>query len=314
MTLLKLHHLCKQFTANRSTLLALNQVSLTIDRGETLGLVGESGCGKSTLGKVIAGLHAPSSGSVFFDQTDLTKLSRKQMMPFRKRIQIIFQDPYASLNPRMTVEEIVGEPLQIHNLFTKSSRRHEILKLLTLVGLTEHHMSRYPHEFSGGQRQRIGIARALAVSPELLICDEPLSALDVSVQAQVVNLLKSLQTTLDLTYLFIAHDLSMVEYLSHRVAVMYRGSVVELAPTSLLFSDPKHPYTQALIAAATPAEFSQRDRKMHQVQVAIKKDLSVRGCLYKASCPFAMEICSNQPPSYRQVKSGHFVACHLYNV
>ncbi|MDP1834818.1 MAG: ABC transporter ATP-binding protein [Chlamydiales bacterium] len=314
--ILQIKNLSKHFRLGKATLIAVNQLNLTIARGETLGLVGESGCGKSTVGKTLLRLNEPTSGQIIFDGTDITKLDRKGMLAMRQRMQIIFQDPYASLNPRMTVEEIVGEPLDIHRLVTSSQQRRErVAEILSLVGLSEHHMSRYPHEFSGGQRQRIGIARALAINPEFLVCDEPLSALDVSVQAQVVNLLRDLQQRLGLTYLFIAHDLSMVEYLSHRVAVMYLGNLVELAPTAALFKDPKHPYTQALLSAIPiPDPKEERRRSRIVVTGEVPSPLNPpSGCVFRTRCPFAMPICSQVMPQWQEVAPDHFVACHLYN-
>jgi ABC-type oligopeptide transport system ATPase subunit len=249
--LVETKNLYKQF----GDFVAVDDFNLQIYKGETLGLVGESGCGKSTVGKLIIRLLEPSSGAVLFDGIEIGKLSKTEMRQLRRRMQIIFQDPYSSLNPRLTIEEIIAEPLQIHQLHTGSRRKPKIQELFKMVGLNPDHLNRYPHEFSGGQRQRIGIARALAVEPEFLVCDEPLSALDVSIQAQIVNLLKALQKELGLTYLFIAHDLSMVEYFADRVAVMYRGKIVELADNETLYRQPQHPYTQALFSAIPRIEY-----------------------------------------------------------
>ena len=312
--LIEIVDLSKQFAVAKGTLTAVNQLSLTINSGETVGLVGESGCGKSTVGKLLLRLLEPTSGQIWYNGTDITALNRRQMLSIRRQIQIIFQDPFASLNPRMTVEEIIGEPLDIHNLAKGAGRHHRIEELLELVGLSKQHLSRYPHEFSGGQRQRIGIARALAVNPQFIVCDEPLSALDVSVQAQVVNLLKELQQQLHLTYLFIAHDLSMVEYLSHRVAVMYLGNLVELAPSAALFHEPKYPYTQALLAAIPlPDPTQERRRSRIVVKGEVPSPLNPpSGCVFRCRCPFAMPICSQVTPQWKEVGKEHFVACHLF--
>ncbi len=312
--LIELRELSKHFTVKHQTLTAVHRLNLSIYPGETLGLVGESGCGKSTVGKTILRLHEPSHGHIFLEGADVCHLNKKEMFQLRRRMQIIFQDPFASLNPRMTVEEIVGEPLDIHSLAKGNGRRKRIVELLTLVGLSEQHLGRYPHEFSGGQRQRIGIARALAVEPEFIVCDEPLSALDVSVQAQVVNLLKDLQERLHLTYLFIAHDLSMVEYLSHRVAVMYLGNLFELAPTTQLFKDPKHPYTQALLSAIPiPDPRLERQRSRVVLTGEVPSPLNPpSGCVFRTRCPFAMDVCKTTVPAWKEVEPGRHVACHLY--
>ena len=309
--LVELKGITKRFPMGSHVLTAVNNLHLTIHRGETLGLVGESGCGKSTVGKTLLRLSEPSEGQILFDETDVTQLSKKELLQFRRRMQIIFQDPYASLNPRMTVEEIVGEALVIHRL-AQGHRKARITELLQVVGLNAEHLSRYPHEFSGGQRQRIGIARALAVDPEFIVCDEPLSALDVSVQAQVVNLLRDLQERLKLTYLFIAHDLSMVQYLSHRVAVMYLGNLVELAPSDELYTNPLHPYTKALLSAI-PVPDPKIERK--RTQIALKGEVPSplsppSGCVFHTRCPFATEHCKQAVPEWRELSPGHHVACH----
>lgn len=314
--LVAIKELSKHFKMGRKTVIAVNNLTLSIKKGETLGLVGESGCGKSTVGRALVRLLEPTSGQLLFDGDDITRWTRYQLLPFRRRAQMIFQDPYSSLNPRLTVEEIVGEALDIHRLATGEKRLNRIEELLELVGLSRQHMGRYPHEFSGGQRQRIGIARALAVSPEFLVCDEPLSALDVSVQAQVVNLLKSLQERLALTYLFIAHDLSMVEYLSHRVAVMYLGNLMELAPTPALFSSPKHPYTQALLSAV-PIPDPQLERRRSRIVLTGEVPSAAAppsGCVFRTRCPKAMPICASVKPEWTKVGQDHFVSCHLYNI
>lgn len=312
--LIDIQNLSKQFKVGKKRLLnAVQSLNLQIYRGETLGLVGESGCGKSTVGRTLLRLYEPTEGKVLFDGTDLSCLSRQELKRMRRRMQIVFQDPYASLNPRMTVQDIVGEPLDIHRLAKGIARRQRIEELLQLVGLNPNHMSRFPHEFSGGQRQRIGIARALAVEPEFIICDEPISALDVSIQAQVVNLLKKLQSQMHLTYLFIAHDLSMIKYISDRVAVMYLGQLMELASSEDLYRDPLHPYTQALLSAIPiPDPEIERKRSRIVLQGEVPNPLNPpSGCPFSSRCPLATERCRREAPQWREVKKGHFAACHL---
>lgn len=312
--LLGINGLKKYFNVGQGQVLkAVDDINLQVKKGETLGLVGESGCGKSTLGRTIVRLYEPTAGSMVFAGQELTALSGNSLKAVRRKLQMIFQDPYASLNPRMTVGDIIGEALDIHRLAQGSRRQERIMELLRLVGLNPEHANRFPHEFSGGQRQRIGIARALAVEPQLIVCDEPISALDVSIQAQVVNLLKDLQERLGLTYLFIAHDLSMVQYISDRVAVMYLGQVVELADSFELYENPLHPYTKALMAAipvADPDESAKRERAALQGDIggAINPG---PGCRFASRCPQAQDSCRRQDPEYREVKPGHYVACHL---
>jgi oligopeptide transport system ATP-binding protein len=292
---------------------AVDDVSFELFEGETLGIVGESGCGKSTTGRAIMRLHEPTSGSVIFDEVDLTKLNNEQMRTARRDIQMVFQDPYASLNPRHTVEKILEEPLIVHEIGNSVERKKKVKEYLEIVGLSSYHAKRYPHQFSGGQRQRIGIARALMTNPKLIIADEPVSALDVSIQAQVLNLMQKLQDDLKLTYIFIAHDLGVVRHISDRVAVMYLGRLVELAESESLYSKPLHPYSQALLSAV-PIPDPQFERE----QLILKGDIPSpsnppTGCTFHTRCPHAMEHCKLVVPQLQQVKPGHSVACHLYN-
>ena len=290
---------------------AVDGVSFDVKRGETLGLVGESGCGKSTTGRTILQLYKPTAGSVTFDGTDLVKLKGEHMRQMRRKMQMIFQDPYASLNPRMTVAQLVGEPLMVHNVATGAEINERVAHLLELVNLNPAFATRYPHEFSGGQRQRIGVARALALQPSFIICDEPISALDVSIQAQVVNLLEELQEQFNLTYLFIAHNLSMVKHISDRVAVMYLGVIVELATRDELYSKPLHPYTQALLSAVPipdPIADSKRQRTILQGDVPSPAN-PPSGCRFRTRCPIAEAVCAETRPEFREIRPGHFVAC-----
>ena len=292
---------------------AVDGVSFDIRKGETLGLVGESGCGKSTTGRAIIQLQRPTAGKVIFEGNDLVQIKGEALRQTRRHIQMIFQDPYSSLNPRMTVRQLVSEPMVIHNTCGRKEREERVAHLLALVGLNQGFASRYPHEFSGGQRQRIGIARALALEPSLIVCDEPISALDVSIQAQVVNLLEDLQESLGLTYLMIAHDLSMVRHISDRVAVMYLGIIVELADRKILYSNPLHPYTQALLSAVPiPDPKAERKRQRIILQGDVPSPTHPpSGCRFRTRCPLAAPICSEVKPEYREESPGHWVACHM---
>ncbi len=296
---------------------AVDGISFTIKRGETLGLVGESGCGKSTTGRAILQLYRPTGGSVLFGDQELTAIKGETLRRQRRRMQMIFQDPYASLNPRMTVGSIIGEPLEIHKLASGKEKLERVQELLRLVGLNPYFVNRYPHEFSGGQRQRIGIARALAVSPEFIVCDEPISALDVSIQAQIINLLQDLQGELGLTYLFIAHDLSMVRHISDRIAVMYLGKIVELTDYKTLYEEPKHPYTQALLSAVPiPDPMVEEKRQRIILQGDVPSPLNPpKGCRFNTRCPRVMDVCREVDPVFQDLgteEKEHWVACHLY--
>ncbi len=289
---------------------AVDGVSFSIEKGKTLGLVGESGCGKSTTGRTIIQLYEPTAGEIFFNGKTLSNLSEEKKL--RRQMQMIFQDPYASLNPRMTVSDIIGEPLDIHKLTSLGERKDRIINLLQMVGLNSEHMGRFPHEFSGGQQQRIGIARALAVEPSFIICDEPISALDVSIQGQVINLLERLQEELGLTYLFIAHDLAMVKHISDIVAVMYLGKIVEMTNSLDLYSKPQHPYTQALLSAIPiPDPLAQKQKRIHLTGDVPSPIHPPTGCNFSTRCPHAFSRCSEQEPAFVDIGAGHMAACHL---
>ena len=319
--LLEVKDLCKYFPVNKglfkekSYVKAVDRVSFTLNKGETLGIVGESGCGKTTMGRTVLKLYNPTSGKIIFQGQDITNKSTKEMVPLRKELQMIFQDPYASLDPRMTVGDIIGEAIDVHKLYTGEERTNKIRNLLSRVGLASDHINRYPHEFSGGQRQRIGIARALAVQPSFIVCDEPISALDVSIQAQVINMLEELQEELGLTYLFIAHDLSMVKHISTHIGVMYLGRMVEKGESNAVYSECLHPYTKALLSAVPIPD---PDEAKNSKRIILQGDLPSPidpppGCRFKGRCNCAKPICSEVDPELKEVKPGHFVACHLYD-
>ncbi|NLG92539.1 MAG: ABC transporter ATP-binding protein [Clostridiales bacterium] len=313
--LLEVQHLQQYFPVSgglfkKSYVKAVDDVSFYINKGETFGLVGESGCGKTTTGRTILRLYEPTGGKIIYDGVDVTHIP---FAPYRRKMQIVFQDPYASLDARMTVGDIVGEPIDIHGLAANKKEREErILSLLEKVGLNSEHANRYPHEFSGGQRQRIGIARALAVQPEFIVCDEPISALDVSIQAQVVNMFEDLQQELGLTYLFIAHDLAIVKHISNRIGVMYLGKMVELADSDTLYEHPIHPYTQSLLSAIPiPDPRTSRTKKRIVLEGDVPSPLNPpSGCRFRTRCPYATEQCAAEVPEFKEYEAGHFAACH----
>ncbi|WP_102409674.1 dipeptide ABC transporter ATP-binding protein [Beduinella massiliensis] len=313
VNLQKIFDVDKKFLTGKSRQLkAVDGVSFDIARGETFGLVGESGCGKTTVGRMLVRLYEPTNGKVLFDGEDISHLSPKELLPYRRRIQMIFQDPYASLNPRMTVSDIIQEPLLMNRDFSAKDRDDRARELVEVVGLKPDHLDRYPHEFSGGQRQRIGIARALANSPEFIVCDEPISALDVSIQAQVVNMLEELQQKFGFSYLFVSHDLSMVRHISHRVGVMYLGHMVEMADVEELYSNMLHPYTRALLSAVPIAD---PDRAAKAQRIVLQGDVPTpidppSGCPFRTRCPLASEACAASRPELRDMGGGHVVACH----
>lgn len=320
--LLKVEHLCKEFPAGstfkdgkfqKRVVSAVNDISFEINAGETFGLVGESGCGKSTTGRAIMYLDPPTSGKVYFEGKDVSKMNKKELKAMRRDMQFIFQDPYASLNPRMTIGEIVSEPMVIHGIGTPEERIERVRELLDIVGLNPEHINRYPHEFSGGQRQRVGIARSFILRPKLIICDEPVSALDVSIQAQVLNLLKDLQDQYGTAYLFIAHDLSVVQHISDRVAVMYLGKMVELSDWKRLYAQPHHPYTQSLLSAVPiPDPDIQKNRK--RIILAGDPPSPIdppTGCRFHTRCPIAQDLCGKEAPEFKEVCDGHYCACHF---
>ena len=319
--LVKVEHLCQYFPAggfgkNKKYIQAVDDVTFSIYRGETLGLVGESGCGKTTTGRTLLRLYEPTKGRFIYDGNVIFDVEKKQfadMLPYRKKMQIVFQDPYASLDPRMTVGDIVGEAIDTHKLAANKEERYQmIIQMLERVGLNSEHANRYPHEFSGGQRQRVGIARALAVKPEFIVCDEPISALDVSIQAQVINMFEDLQEQLGLTYLFIAHDLSVVKHISNRIGVMYLGKLVELADSYELTAHPVHPYTKSLISAIPVADpKTARSSQRIVLEGDVPSPLNPpSGCRFRTRCPYATQKCAEEVPEFREVSSGHFAACH----
>lgn len=312
---LEVKNLKKHFDLGKGRILhAVDDVSFYINKGETLGLVGESGCGKTTCGRTIVGLYEKTGGEIIFEGESIGKLNAKERKKFSRVAQMIFQDPYASLNPRMTVGDIIAEGIDIHGLYKGKERQEKINELLNLVGLNKSHASRFAHEFSGGQRQRIGIARALALEPKFIVCDEPISALDVSIQAQIVNLLIELQRKLGLTYLFIAHDLSMVRHISDKVGVMYLGNLMEMAPSNELYKNPKHPYTKALMSAIPTADPEEaRKKERIELEGEIKSPINPKaGCKFASRCTYAKEICKKENPVIKEIGPEHFIACHLY--
>lgn len=313
--LLEVKDLKKYFQTPAGMLHAVDGLSFRLERGKTLGVVGESGCGKSTTGRAILRLHEPTSGEVIFEGRDITKISAKEMQKLRSEMQIIFQDPFASLNPRKSVSEIIGEPFRLHKVFkTKAEKNARVLELMELVGLSERMVNTYPHELDGGRRQRIGIARALALNPKFIVCDEPVSALDVSIQAQILNLLKDLQKELGLTYMFITHDLSVVNYFTDEIVVMYLGKVVEHAESEALFEHPTHPYTKALLSAIPVPSLGEKKERI-LLKGEITSPINPKpGCRFAPRCEYAKECCFKESPELKQTTANHFVACHFSSV
>lgn len=313
--LVKVDNVSKHFHTAGGVVKAVNNVSFEIAKGETVGLVGESGCGKSTLGRTLMGIYQPTEGKIYFNNEEINIKKAKDRYKYAKKAQMIFQDPYASLNPRMTVGSIISEGMEIHNMYTPEKRKERVGELLDLVGLNKEYANRFPHEFSGGQRQRIGIARALAIEPEFLICDEPISALDVSIQSQIINLLIDLQKRLGLTYLFIAHDLDIVRYISDRIVVMYLGHVVEIGESDEVYLNALHPYSQALLSAVPiPDPELEREKKRIILEGDIPSPINLpKGCPFAGRCHYAKPECSESMPELKEVSAGHFVACHNIN-
>lgn len=314
--LIEVKNLSKHFNVGRNLVLkAVDDVTFNIYKGETFGVVGESGCGKTTCGRTVLGMYDATKGQVLYEGKDIHSMDKKERFDFKKKAQYIFQDPYASLDPRMTIGSIIAEGMDVHFKMTEEERQNKIDRLLNIVGLNKEHGARFPHELSGGQRQRVGIARCLAVEPEFIVCDEPISALDVSIQAQIVNLLNKLQNEMGLTYMFISHDLSMVKHISDRIAVMYLGSVAELAQADMIYEDSLHPYTQALISAIpVPDPHVGRQNKRIKIEGEVPSPINVPpGCKFAGRCPKCMDICRKETPRLREVKPEHFVACHLYD-
>ena len=311
-TLLQVRHLKKYFKTGHGMLHAVDDISFDLERGKTLGLVGESGCGKSTTGRSILRLIEPTSGEVFFEGKDVAKLSKTEMRHMRKDMQIIFQDPYSSLDPKKTINQIISEPIRLNKILTnKHQIEDRVLELMDTVGLAERLINSYPHELDGGRRQRIGIARALAMEPKLIVCDEPVSALDVSIQAQILNLMQDLQEQMGLTYIFITHDLSVVNHFADDIAVMYLGQLIEKAPSELLFDKPTHPYTQALLSAI-PVPSLKKKRERIILKGEITSPINPKpGCRFAARCPYATDRCRSEEPVLREIEPNHFVACHL---
>ncbi|MHB1654509.1 MAG: ABC transporter ATP-binding protein [Desulfitobacteriaceae bacterium] len=314
-TLFSVRNLKKHFALKGGQILkAVDGISFDIERGETLGLVGESGCGKSTTGRTLIGLYQATSGEIVYQGKNVQRFQKQEQMSFYRSVQMVFQDPYASLNPRMTVFQVISEGMDIHRIGDRKKRKDVVGDILEQVGLRPEHADRFPHEFSGGQRQRIGIARALVMDPEFIICDEPISALDVSIQAQVVNMLQDFQRAKGLTYLFIAHDLSMVKHISSRIGVMYLGKLVEVAPSAALYEKPMHPYTQALLSAVPiPDPDEQRSRKRILLEGDLPSPVNPpSGCTFRTRCPQVREDCARVDPQFKEIEPGHFVSCHLY--